>query len=109
MAKTYIQRGDILTLPAPAAVASGGVVVAGAIVGVAMGSAASGAAVDVATVGVFRLPKISAQTHTLGEIVFWDAGDALVSDDAESGANPRIGVVVEAAGNGVGTVAVRLG
>ena len=66
MATNYIQPGDSLTIPAPAAVASGGVVIAGSIVGIAAGDAESGASVDVVTRGVFTLPKVGANAFTSG-------------------------------------------
>jgi predicted RecA/RadA family phage recombinase len=109
MARNYISPGNIVTIPAPANVDSGGVVVAGAIVGVAQGAATSGQPVDVALKGIYRLPKVSANVFSLGEVVFWNAADSLVTDDAASGANPRIGVAVAAAGNGAGSANVRLG
>lgn len=109
MARNLIQPGDVLTIPAPATVASGGVVVAGAIIGVAARDAASGAPVDVETRGVFKLPKVSANVITLGEVVYFDTGAKLVTEDDDEGANPRLGVAVAAAGNGVGYVNVKLG
>ena len=60
MAKNFIQAGDTVTIPAPAAVTSGGVVIAGAIIGVSQGDAASGASVDGKTSGVWELPKVGA-------------------------------------------------
>ena len=107
MAKNFIQRGDVLTIPAPATVVSGAPIIAGSIVGVALGDAASGAPVDVAMTGVFRLPKVGTDVLTVGEAVFLD-GTGLVTDDADSGARVLFGHAVEAAGNGVATVAVRL-
>jgi predicted RecA/RadA family phage recombinase len=109
MATNYVQKGDVLTFPAPATVASGEVVVAGALIGVAAGDAASGAPVDLETRGVWRLPKVSADTIDLGQIVYFDATAKLVTEDSASGANPRLGVAVAAAGNGVGFVNVKLG
>jgi predicted RecA/RadA family phage recombinase len=74
VATNYIQPGNFLTIPAPAPVASGGVVIAGQIVGVATGDAASDAPVDVAVTGVFRLPKVAADNIALGAAVYWNAG-----------------------------------
>ena len=48
MAKNYVQKGDTLTIPAPAAVLSGGVVIAGDIKGIAQGDAESGKPVSLA-------------------------------------------------------------
>ena len=60
MATNYIQPGRILTIPAPEAVASGGVVIAGEIVGIAQGDALAAAPVDVEVEGVWELPKVAA-------------------------------------------------
>lgn len=108
MATNYIQAGSHLTLTAPAMVSSGGVVVAGAIAGVALGGASAGQPVDVAVAGVFDLAKVGAEAMALGAPVFYDASTGLVTLDDDTGANPRLGTVVKAAGAGVATVAVRL-
>lgn len=106
MATNYIQPGRTLTIPAPAAVASGGVVIAGAIVGVAQIDAASGDPVDVDTVGVWALPKVAALAIGLGDVVYWDAEAALVNKTASG--NTKLGVAVEAAANPSPLVKVRL-
>ena len=79
MAKNFIQAGDTVTIPAPAAVTSGGVVIAGAIIGVAQGDAASGASVDVKTSGVWQLPKVAADNVTLGAPIHWASGTGLAT------------------------------
>ncbi|MDP3961301.1 MAG: DUF2190 family protein [Pseudorhodobacter sp.] len=107
MAKNYVQPGDTLTIPAPATVASGGVVIAGDIKGIAQGDAASGALVDVATSGVWELPKVAANAFTLGAKVYWDAVAALATTTATG--NTLLGVAVAAAGASTATVQVRFG
>jgi predicted RecA/RadA family phage recombinase len=104
--RNYIQPGVNLTLPAPAAVASGEVVVIGDIHGVAAGDAASGAPVDLVTEGVFELPKVSALAIAIGDKVYWQAAEKLVSKTASG--NTLIGVAVTAAANPSGTVNVKL-
>ena len=104
--KNHVQRGDTLTIPAPAAVLSGGVVVAGAIVGVANGDAASGAPVDVDVTGVFNLPKVSALAIAAGDVVYWDATAGLVTKTASG--NSKMGYASEAAANPSASVNVRL-
>lgn len=106
MAKNFIQVGDTLTIPAPAAVASGGVVAAGSIIGVAQGDAALGSSVDVATSGVWSLPKVAADAVTLGAVVYWNATSKLATITASG--NTKLGVAVEAAAASTGTVKVRL-
>lgn len=104
--KNFIQRGDTLTFPAPADVASGGVVQAGAIIGVANGSATLGAPVDVDVVGVFSLPKVAADAFAVGDVLYWDATAKLVTKTASG--NTKLGVATEPAGAGAAEVAVRL-
>lgn len=104
--KNHVQRGDTLTIPATAAVQSGGVVVAGAIVGVANGDAASGIPVDVDVTGVFNLPKVSALAIAVGDVVYWDATAGLVTKTASG--NSKMGYASEAAANPSASVNVRL-
>lgn len=104
--KNYIQNGDTLTIPAPTAVLSGQPVIAGAIIGIASGNAASGAPVDVATSGVFELPKVAANAFTLGAPVYWNATDKLATSTATD--NTKLGVAIAAAAASTATVQVRL-
>lgn len=106
MAKNYIQPGDTLTIPAPAVVLSGDVVIAGDIKGIAQGDAAAGAPVDVATRGVWELPKVAANAFTLGGKVYWNATDGLATSTASG--NTLLGVAVEAAPADTASVKVRL-
>ncbi|MDP3263910.1 MAG: DUF2190 family protein [Tabrizicola sp.] len=106
MAANYQSVGNHLTIPAPELVSSGGVVIVGSIAGVALGSAAAGEPVDVAVTGIWELPKVGAQTLSLGEPVYWDSTADLVTETASD--NTRLGTVAKAAGPGVATVAVRL-
>ena len=104
--KNYVQPGDTLTIPAPATVAAGGVVIAGNVKGIAAGDAESGDSVDVVTRGVFTLPKVGADAFTLGAPVYWDSGDGLAT--TTSSGNTAIGVAVAAAGASIASVNVRL-
>lgn len=106
MAYNFVQAGSALTIPALAAVASGGIVQAGSIIGVAAGSAAAGQSVDVIVTGVFQLPKVAADAVTLGAPIYWDEATGLVTVTAAD--NPKLGVAVEAAPASTGTVRVRL-
>ena len=106
MATNYVQPGNTVTIPAPAAVQSGGVVIAGAIVGVAQIDADLGADVDVDTVGVWDLPKVSALAVSLGDVIYWDATAGLANKTSAS--NTKLGVAVAPAANPSGTVRVRL-
>lgn len=104
--RNFVQRGDTLTFPAPAVVASGGVVIAGSIIGVANGAAAQGADVDVDVTGVFNLPKVSALAIAIGDKVYWDAANKLVTKTASG--NTFLGVATTVAPNPSAVVAVRL-
>lgn len=105
--RNYVHQGRTLTIPAPAAVSSGGVVVAGAIAGVANGAAAIGQLVDVEVEGVFVLPKVAALAIAIGDVVYWDATNKLVTKTAASG-NTKLGVATTVAPNPSAVVSVRL-
>lgn len=107
MATNYVQKGDILTIPAPANVLSGAGVVVGSIFGIAQGDALSGAPMDLATTGVFTLAKVSALAIAVGDVVYFDNATKLVNKTASG--NTRIGLAVTAAANPSATVQVRLG
>ncbi len=104
--RNYVQPGDVLTIPAPADVLSGAVVISGAIIGVAAGDALSGAEVDVETRGVFILPKVSALAIAVGDVVYFDNATKLVTKTASG--NMKLGVAVTAAPNPSAIVNVRL-
>lgn len=104
--RNFVQPGETLSIPAPAAVASGGVVVAGAIVGIANGKAQSGELVDVTVQGVVTLPKVAALAIAIGDVVYWDATNKLVTKTASG--NTKLGVAVTVAPNPSAKVNVRL-
>lgn len=105
--KNFVQHGVNLTLPAPANVLSGDVVIVGSILGIAAGTAASGADLDVVTEGVFALPKVAALAIAIGDTVYWDGAAKLVNKTASG--NTKLGVAVTAAENPSGFVNVKLG
>lgn len=108
--KNYVQAGFVLTIPAPAKVTGGEVVVVGEIVGIAAGDAANGAPCDVAVVGVFDVAKVGADVLAVGDPVYVTAAGLATADaqDGSSADNVRLGVAVEAAGNGAASARVRL-
>jgi len=71
--KNYVQLGDNLTLPAPAAIASGAATLIGSIFGVASTDAAQGEDCSFVRVGVFNLPKVAGTAITPGAKLYWDA------------------------------------
>ena len=111
--KNYVQRGDTITVAAPATTAGGAVVTIGELVGIAAGDAATGEPLDVVTVGVFDLPKVGTDVIAVGDLVFAD-GDGLVTTAEDDGEDPAtdhtpLGLAVTAAGSGVASVQVKIG
>ena len=105
--KNFIQRGDMITVTAPTGgVTSGQGVLVGNLFGVAATTAAEGESVEIATVGVYELPKLASAVIAAGGRVAWD-------DTAKQVVLPGtgmvpIGVATVSAGNGAATVRVRL-
>lgn len=105
--KNYNQNGDMITITAPVGgVTSGQSILVGSLFGVVAATAAEGEAAEIATTGVFDLPKDAATVIDPGDRVAWD-------DTAKEIAQPGVGlypvgVATEAAGNGTATVKVRL-
>ena len=105
--KNFLQDDEIIEVTAPAGgVTSGDGVLIGNLFGIAFTTEAAGAKVNLQTEGVFALPKLSTDTITQGQRVYWDANEAEVTETATG--NYLIGVAIQAAGNGVVTVPVRL-
>lgn len=95
--KNFVQEGNVLTLPVPYDVASGGGFQVGALFAIATTAAASGAPVEGSMKGVFTLPKTSAQAWAIGARVYWD--DANKRCDSDSAKGGLIGVATAAAAN----------
>ena len=104
--RNFIQKGENITLPAPADIRSGDGVLVGSMFGVAAGHALAGEDLDLVTVGVFGLPKVVAQAMLVGDPIYWDPAAKLATKTAAGGT--RIGVAVETVAAQSGTVAVRL-
>ena len=103
--RNFIQKGDNITLESPADVLSGQGVLIDSLFGVANGDAATGQPVVLSTVGVYELPKLTADDITVGAAVYWDASENEVTLETEG--NTKVGVAV-AAKSGAGLVATRL-
>lgn len=102
-------ESDRITIPAPANVNAGAVVIRNNIMGIALTSAASGANVALAYCGSVVLSKSTAagETYAIGANVHWDATNAVATVSATS--NTRIGVARAAvAANTTATVEVIL-
>ena len=105
--QNYIQNGQVITGAAPTGgVTSGEGLIVGNIFGVAAYSAAEGDPLELATTGVYKLPKATAAVLTVGARVAWDNIGKNINVPG-AGRFP-VGVATEAAGNGVTGVAVRL-
>ncbi|OHV26602.1 DUF2190 family protein [Rhizobium sp. RMa-01] len=108
--KNYVQRGDVVTATAPAGgVSSGDGVLISSLFGVAATTVDAGSEVELATTGVFDLPKASGAV-TFGAPLYWDAAAEKVTAVASTtaGDNTLIGVAIAAAGVNASTVRVRL-
>lgn len=95
--KNFTQPGHIVTVPAPANVEAGDLVMVGTLFGVAVTKAASGAPVEINTQGVYVLPKTSAQAWTVGVAIYWDAGNSVCTTTASS--NVKLGNALLVADN----------
>jgi predicted RecA/RadA family phage recombinase len=69
--RNFVQKGEAITVAAPATVVSGQGVLVGDLFGVAITAASSGALVEIQTEGVVTLPK-AAGSIGAGVRVFWD-------------------------------------
>lgn len=108
MARNFVSEGCSVTLPAPAAVSSGDLVIIGQLFGIAQASAASAANVAIRTGGIHTLRKVTGASTSVaaGAYVYWDATNANCTISATS--NTKIAVAVAAASNTDTTVTVRL-
>lgn len=104
MATNYIQKGDTITVVAPATVKSGDIVEVGKLAGIAVTDAASGSPVEIMTRGVFEVAKVSAQAWTVGAPVYVDTGEATTT----ASTNTPIGHAIAPASNPSATGLVRL-
>lgn len=111
MAANFVQKGDTLTLIAPAGgVVSGAGYVIGSLFVVALTSAAAGQPFAGAAEGVFNMAKAasgSGKAFTAGEAIFWDNGSNKRWDKTATGFF-QIGVAVEAAATTATTVLVQI-
>ena len=96
--RNFIQRGEVVTVPAPAGgVLSGNGVIVGSIFGVAAYTTLEGNDLEVTVEGVFDLPKTSAQAWTVGAPIYWDATGKVCT--TASSINKLVGVAMLAAAN----------
>ncbi|XEG73329.1 DUF2190 family protein [Pseudomonas sp. abacavir_1] len=97
--KTFIQNGDIITVPAPAGgTVSGKLYKVGAFIGVAATTEAAGDPVELKLTGVFELAKTSAQAWAVGDLVYMNATSGSLSNASATGL-VLVGMATEAAAN----------
>lgn len=106
MATNYIQPGDVLTLAAPYAVASGAGMLVGSIFAVALAAASNGANVQAQRGGVWTLPKLTSDDVTAGAKLYWDNTNKRLT--LTSSGNTLVGAAIAAAGTSATTVSVML-
>ena len=106
--KNYIQPGKMVTAIAPVGGAlSGTAYLIGSLFGVAATSQAAGEDVEIATVGVFELPKVAGQAWAAPfAAVYWDNSAKKITITASG--NKLVGVATKAAGGSATKVNVRL-
>lgn len=103
----FVQPGKVVTVPAPSAGAnSGDPVLVGSLFGVAAYSAEAAAPLEIACVGVFDLPKNNVDTFAIGDVVYFDSTNKVVTATATN--NKRIGTALLAALASDPTARVRL-
>ena len=91
--KNFVQSGARMTFIAAAAIVSGQVVKVGNILGVACNDVANGATGEIATQGVFTVPKVTAAVIAQGESLTWDVSAGKFDDNL---ATPATGDVTGA-------------
>ena len=107
---TRIATGNSVDYTPGAAVAAGDVVVLGSRVLVAVKLIAASALGALASTGAFRFPKgiLSGDAIAVGVVVYWDAGNEVITTNAAGGTNKQAGYTRLAAAAADATVDVDL-
>lgn len=105
--KNFKQHGDMITIIADAAIASGALIRANSLLGVAATDAAIGEEVELKTTGVFELAKTSAQAWAVGNPIYAIAASNLLTNVPGTG-NYLVGIATEVAANPSAVGSVRL-
>ena len=103
---TFISDGNSIDHTPGGALASGDVVVQGDLVGVVQRPLAAGELGALAVEGIFDFAKNTGVAFTVGQILYWDDTNNVVTSTATG--NKQIGKVVRAAASGDTTVRMRL-
>ena len=102
----FIHDGEAIDHTPGANVAAGDVVVQGDLVGVAKKDIVANALGALAVTGVFDFAKSGGVAYTVGQILYWDDTNNVVTTTATG--NKQIGKVVRAAASADTTVRVRM-
>lgn len=104
--KNLIQAGEFMDYTAGVNISSGAVVLVGVKVGIATTDIANGAKGSLAMDGVYSVAKLGTDVVAQGAALYWDNINSRMTVTAT--ANTLAGYAVEAAGNGITTVKVRI-
>jgi len=104
--KNFTQRGNVISVIAPYALASGDGFKVGAFFGVACGSAAAGTSVEMSRRGVFELKALNTDAGVAGARIYWDDSNRRLTTTLSG--NILVGCLTEAKSNGQSTAAVLL-
>jgi predicted RecA/RadA family phage recombinase len=105
--KTFVQKGETLTLAPSADVAVGiGFLFGAALFGVAVRAATNGVASEFQVEGVVTIGKTSALAISVGDRLYWDPTNKVVNKTAT--AQQQVGVATEAAANPSATVKMKI-
>ena len=96
--KNYVHQGEVVSVLAPYAVASGDGVLLGSLFGVATNAAANTAPVEIRRYGVYDLTAVNTDVATVGAKAYWDNAARRVTTTVAS--NALIGVFTGAKANG---------
>lgn len=104
--KNFVQEGDVITVAAPYALASGDGALVGSLFGVATNAAASGATVEIVLEGVVTLKALGTDTGSVGAKMYWDNTAKQLT--ATATANSLVGALTVAKTAGQTTATIRL-
>lgn len=105
--RNFVQPGEIVTAVMAADTASGDGVLIGSLFGVAANTVKNGEENEIATRGVFELPKATGQAWAAAwAAVYWDATNKRVTN--VSSGNTKIGVNMKAQASNDAVARIRL-
>lgn len=106
--KNQLAKGEAINVVLTATITAGSGLLVGSMFGVAPINGNSGDTIPLWVVGVFTLAKNSAEAWTVGQAIYWDNTNKVVTSASAAGANTKIGVATAVAANPSATGNVRL-